>query len=169
MTIRNAIFEDVKDIAEIHVKSWQAVYKGLIPQSYLNNLSISKREKSWQNILTNCQTHTIVQEIDNLVVGFANFGQTRDRDKDSKISGEITSIYLNPEYWRKGLGTELVEFIFKDMKHRKFTKITLWVLDTNQIARKFYEKMGFQPDGETKVDVRENFELREIRYSIDLI
>ncbi|AFY52636.1 acetyltransferase [Rivularia sp. PCC 7116] len=169
MTIRTAILEDVKDIAEIHVKSWQKVYKCLIPQSYLNNLSISKREKSWQNILTNSQTHTIVQKIDDLVVGFANFGQTRDRDKDSKITGEITSIYINPEYWRKGLGTEFVEFIFKDMRNQQFTQITLWVLDTNQIARKFYEKMGFQPDGATKTDVRENFQIREIRYLINLI
>lgn len=62
MTIRNAIIEDAKDIATIHVKSWQVVYKGLIPQSYLNNLSISKREKSWQKILTNYETQTIVQE-----------------------------------------------------------------------------------------------------------
>ncbi|MEM7579202.1 MAG: GNAT family N-acetyltransferase [Cyanobacteria bacterium P01_A01_bin.80] len=169
MTIRTAIIEDVKDIATIHVKSWQVVYKGLIPQSYLNNLSISKREKYWQNILTNYETQTIVQEIDDLVVGFANFGKTRDEDKDSKIIGEINAIYLNPEYARKGLGTELIEFILKNMKNRKFTQITLWVLDTNQIARKFYEKMGFQLDGTTKIDIRENFELREIRYLINLI
>ena len=169
MTIRTAMLEDVKEIAAIHVKSWQVVYKGLIPQSYLNNLSISKREKSWQNILTHSQTHTIVQEIDDLVVGFANFGQTRDEDKDSKITGEITSIYLNPEYGRKGLGTECVEFILKNMKNLKFTQITLWVLDTNEIARKFYEKMGFKADGAIKIDVRENFELREMRYFINLI
>ena len=106
MTIRTAIIEDVKDIATIHVKSWQVVYKGLIPQRYLNNLSISKREKSWQNILTNYETQTIVQDIDDLIVGFANFGKTRDEDKDSKIIGEINAIYLNPEYARKGLGTE---------------------------------------------------------------
>ena len=169
MTIRTAILEDAKDIATIHVKSWQVVYKGLIPQSYLDNLSTSNREKSWQNILTNSQTHTIVQEIDDLVVGFANFGQTRDQEKDYKTTGEITSIYLNPEYGRKGLATELVEFIFKDMKNRKFTQITLWGLDTNQIACKFYEKMGFKADGATKIDVRENFELREIRYLINLV
>ncbi|MBV6625613.1 MAG: GNAT family N-acetyltransferase [Rivularia sp. (in: Bacteria)] len=169
MTIRNATPEDVKDIATIHVKSWQVAYKGLIPQSYLNNLSISKREKSWQNILTNCETHTIVQVIDELIVGFANFGKTRDEDKNSKVTGEINAIYLNPEYGRKGLGTELIEFILKNMRNRKFTQITLWVLDTNQIARKFYEKMGFEPDGATKIDIRENFELREMRYFINLI
>ena len=169
MTIRTATLEDVKDIATIHVKAWQAAYKGLIPQSYLDNLSITKRDRAWQNILTSAKTHTIVQEINGLVVGFANFGNTRDRDRDSTVTGEITSIYLNPEHWRKGLGTALFEFILRDMKNRGFTQITLWVLDRNQSACSFYEKMGFKPDGATKIDIRENFELRELRYSINLI
>lgn len=63
----------------------------------------------------------------------------------------------------------MIEFILKNIRNRRFTQITLWVLDTNEIARKFYEKMGFKPDGTTKIDVRENFELREIRYLINLI
>lgn len=169
MTIRTATLEDVKDIATIHVLAWQAAYKGLIPQSYLNNLSIAKREQAWQNILNNSKKNTIVQEINGLVVGFANFGHTRDEDKDSTVIGEITSIYLNPEYWRKGLGTALFEFILRDMRNRKFTEVTLWVLDTNQRACSFYQKMGFKSDGTTKIDIRQDFELREIRYSINLI
>ncbi len=169
MTIRIATLEDVKDIATIHVNAWQAAYKGLIPQSYLDNLSIAKRDRAWQNILTNSKTHTIVQEINGLIVGFANFGNTRDRDKDFDVTGEITSIYLNPEHWRKGLGTQLFEFILEDMKNREFTQITLWVVDRNQSACSFYEKMGLKPDGATKIDIREGFELRELRYSINLI
>jgi ribosomal protein S18 acetylase RimI-like enzyme len=94
---------------------------------------------------------------------------TRDRDKDSTVTGEITSIYLNPENWRKGLGIQLFEFILEDIKNREFTQITLWVLDRNQSACSFYQKIGLKPDGATKNDMRENFELREIRYSINLI
>ena len=168
MTIRTATLEDVKDIATIHVNAWQIAYKGLIPQSYLNNLSIPKREQTWQDILNSAKTHTIVQQINGLVVGFANFGHTRDEDKDSTVTGEITSIYLNPEHWRKGLGTALFKFILEDLKNREFTQITLWVLDRNQEARSFYQKMGLKPDRATKIDIRENFELREIRYSMNL-
>jgi hypothetical protein len=32
--VRPARIEDVADIAQIHVRSWQAAYTGLIPQSY---------------------------------------------------------------------------------------------------------------------------------------
>ena len=168
MTIRNATLEDIKDIATIHVNSWQVAYKGLIPQSYLNNLSVAKREQTWGNILTNSNTHTIVKEINGKVVGFANFGHSRDEDKNSNLTGEITSIYLDPKHWRKGLGTALFQFILSGLKNREFTEATLWVLDTNQTACSFYQKMGLKPDGSTKIDIRENFELKEIRYSINL-
>ena len=168
MSIRNATLEDVKDIATIHVNSWQVAYKSLIPQSYLDNLSIAKREQTWSNILTNSNTHTIIKEINGAVVGFANFGHTRDEDKNSTVTGEITSIYLNPEHWRKGLGTALIEFILSELKNRGFTEVTLWVLDSNQTACNFYQKIGFKPDGATKIDIREDFELKEIRYSITI-
>ncbi|WP_414621685.1 N-acetyltransferase family protein [Calothrix sp. CCY 0018] len=169
MSIRTATLEDVKDIARIHVTAWQVAYKGLIPQSYLDKLSIAKREQSWSNILTDSKTHTVVQEINGAVVGFANFGHSRDQDRDSSVTGEITSIYINPEYWRKGLGTALFEFIFKEIKNREFTEVTLWVIDTNQTACSFYKKMGLKPDGTTKIDIREDFELKEIRYLITII
>ena len=168
MTIRTATLKDIKDIATIHVTAWQVAYKGLIPQSYLDNLSIAKREQNWSNILNNSKTQTIVQEINSNVVGFANFGNTRDEDKNSNVTGEITSIYLNPKHWRKGLGTEIFQFILSEMKNQEFIEVTLWVLDTNQTACSFYQKMGLKPDGATKIDIRENFELKEIRYSINL-
>ena len=169
MTIRSATLQDIKDIATIHVIAWQVVYKGLIPQSYLDNLSIAKREQNWSSILNNSKNQTIVQEINGRVVGFANFGNTRDKDKNYNVTGEITSIYLDPEHWRKGLGAELFQFILSEMKNKEFTEVTLWVLDTNQTACSFYQKMGFKPDGATKIDIREDFKLKEIRYSINVI
>ncbi|MEM7554944.1 MAG: GNAT family N-acetyltransferase [Cyanobacteria bacterium P01_A01_bin.84] len=173
MSIRAANLEDAKSIATIHVNAWQFTYKGLIPQSYLDNLSIPKREQVWCNILSDSKTctktHTIVQEINDILVGFANFGHTRDRDKDFDVTAEITSIYLDPQYWRRGLGKALFEFILRDIKKLGFTEVTLWVLNSNQRACSFYEKMGLKPDGTTKIDIRGNFELKEIRYSTRLI
>jgi len=45
-----------------------------------------------------------------------------------------------------------------------FSTATLWVLDTNLRARRFYEAAGWVPDGATKVDDRATFTLREVRY-----
>jgi hypothetical protein len=38
MDIRAARMEDVPQIAAVHVRSWQAAYRGLLPQAYLDGL-----------------------------------------------------------------------------------------------------------------------------------
>lgn len=43
VTIRQAAVEDAQTIAEVHVHSWQWAYRGLLPDHYLEGLSISER------------------------------------------------------------------------------------------------------------------------------
>ncbi len=45
-----------------------------------------------------------------------------------------------------------------------FRDIMLWVLETNERVRRFYERTGFRRDGTIKIEYREGFELRELRY-----
>jgi hypothetical protein len=49
-----------------------------------------------------------------------------------------------------------------------FAEATLWVLDKNVRARRFYERGGWRPDGTSKDDAREGFTLHEVRYRIGL-
>ena len=39
MDIRPARLEDVPEITVFHVRSWQAAYRGLLPQAYLDGLT----------------------------------------------------------------------------------------------------------------------------------
>ena len=45
-----------------------------------------------------------------------------------------------------------------------YRQATLWVLDSNARARRFYAAAGFQPDGAVKVDDSRGFPLAEVRY-----
>lgn len=45
-----------------------------------------------------------------------------------------------------------------------FDAATLWVLEGNQRARRFYEKGGWSTDGATKVDDSPGFPIAEVRY-----
>ncbi len=38
MRVRPATIDDARSIAELHIRSWQWAYKGLIPDSYLESL-----------------------------------------------------------------------------------------------------------------------------------
>jgi hypothetical protein len=48
MEIRAATISDAYGIAEIQVAGWQAAYRGLMPDSLLDGLSVPKREEMWQ-------------------------------------------------------------------------------------------------------------------------
>ena len=44
MIVRPAKPGDARDIAEIHVRTWQAAYPGLVPADYLAALSVERYE-----------------------------------------------------------------------------------------------------------------------------
>jgi ribosomal protein S18 acetylase RimI-like enzyme len=45
-----------------------------------------------------------------------------------------------------------------------FREATLWVLETNDRARRFYEAVGWSLDGQRRVDESYGFALAEVRY-----
>jgi len=57
----------------------------------------------------------------------------------------------------------LINFGEKELKSRSFEKNSLWVLEENINARKFYEKLGFKHDGAVK-KLNIGKELNEYRY-----
>lgn len=167
--VRLAQVEDAAQIAEVHVLTWQCAYKGQIPDSYLNSLSIEKRTEGWREQLKNPEKgiHTFVAEVDGRVVGWCTAGVNDDEDV-SKETGRIFGIYVHPSFIGKGLKSKLMESALNQLREDGYTKATLWVLDTNEKARKWYQDKGWEIEGKTKVDVRDGFELHETRYAIDL-
>ncbi len=51
-----------------------------------------------------------------------------------------------------------------ELKSRGFTEVFLWVLEENNIARRFYEKNGFKCSYDYLVDNIGGRNLREVRY-----
>lgn len=149
--IRLATITDAKQIAQVHVTSWKSIYRGQISDDFLNNLSIENREQEWQGYL-NSGVVVSVGEFENKIIGFASICPTRDPDHDPKQVAEISAIYLLPEFWRKGLGQKLCQSVIDHVIKKGFTKITVWVLESNKQARSFYEKFGFCYTGHTEMD-----------------
>jgi GNAT superfamily N-acetyltransferase len=167
MEVRLACPTEVRRIAEIHVRSWQAAYKGLLPQDYLDALDpadgLGRREQAFAVIDWNRGGILVAADGDELW-GFVNVGPTRDDDADESQIGEVRAIYLAPDAWGKGFGRELMAAALERLARAGFAEATLWVLDTNVRARKFYEAAGFQPDGSAQCDDTRGFRLCEIRY-----
>jgi L-amino acid N-acyltransferase YncA len=163
LNVRYATIQDAKAIATVHVYSWQTVYRGHIPDNILDNLSCDGREKSWKLLLEN-HSRVLLLEEDKNIFGFISFCPSRDQDADSTVVAEISALYLSPDKWRKGYGKLLCNTALNEIKKSGYHQVTLWVLDGNHQARKFYANMGFVSNGDFKLDQRDGYTLHEVRY-----
>ncbi|ARG97014.1 GNAT family N-acetyltransferase [Legionella micdadei] len=149
-SIRAATIQDAHAIAETHIRSWQGMYKEFIPESILNNLSIEERTQQWQELILQ-GVKVLVLEVEDKVVGFASVCRFRNAHAEDS-SGEISAIYLDPHYWRMGLGTKLCTAAISELESQGYKKIFLWVLEGNTQARKFYESLNFKATNTTKLE-----------------
>jgi RimJ/RimL family protein N-acetyltransferase len=161
--IRKAIISDAEQMANIHARSWEAAYANIIPQNAIAETN-ARRSDLWNRILSK-EGGSFKFAICNgeKVIGLLTFGESRDEDADTNTL-EIYSIYLLPEYLGKGFGKSAMDFVNLFAKNNGYIKITLWVLEENYRARRFYEKCGYAFDG-TEKELFIGKLLKEIRYT----
>jgi len=163
MRIRRAQESDAPSLAKVHVDAWHAAYRGLVPDSFLEGFTYQRKADRFRQALAADSEETYLVEENGNAMGFLTLGPCRDPDLDMGRAGEIWGIYISPDYWRKGLGKRLVEEAESMLQSRGYQEAVLWVLEGNQPARRFYEAMGFRPDGGTK-DVSLGTALKAVRY-----
>lgn len=143
LIVRQAEVKDAQGIATVHVMTWQCAYRGHIPDTYLNNLSVDKRTESWKKQLENPLkgTYTFVAEDNGKVVGWCTVGVSRDDDAVKNV-GELYGIYVHPNYIGKGFSSQLMNHALEVLRKETYKKATLWVLISNGKTRKWYEHKG---------------------------
>ena len=169
--VRRAEPQDAPAVALVHVASWRQAYRGLLPQEYLNSLSVETWTTTWANAFSQLpgqSSTTLVGELDGQIVGFACVGPSRDDDRDT-TAAELLGLYLDPAHWGAGHGCTLHTEALDVARASGTTAATLWVLTTNQRARNFYERQGWAADGADKTVWRGDVRLDETRYRISLM
>jgi len=169
LTIRGATPSDAPGIARVHVLTWQSAYQGLIPDSYLQTLSISKRTENWAKQLEKPAdgTRYFVAALEGEVLGFCTVGKSGDEDSSSDV-GELYAIYVLPDKQGSGIGSALLDTGLDFLKNENFKSATLWVLEANHTSRGWYESRGWQLEGGFKIEERDGFQLHQICYVLNL-
>jgi GNAT superfamily N-acetyltransferase len=162
--------EDVYEYVACHISCWQAAFKGIIPDCYLENLpkEIEERTQKIKNGLNEAKFQYYYAAFGAQMIGRLIFGKCDDEDKPN--AGEIGALYLLPEFWGKGFGRKMMDFAVDELKNAGHNEIILWVLEENSRGRQFYEGYGFSPDGAKKEikDIKGERPIIQVRYSLEV-
>ena len=176
MLIRPAQPADAMAVAGVHVRSWQAAYRNILPDDYLNQLRPEDRAakydfasrdplKSQTIVAVEGGINPAIHRIAN-IMGFATTMPMIDSDMPGY--GELCALYIDPQQWGKGLGVALVSAARAQMFAHGFRKAVLWVLTGNVRAERFYQNDGWGADGVHRKAIVWGIEVDEIRYARQL-
>jgi len=172
MEVRVATPEDAGGIVRVAVASWQGAYAHVVPGHVLSRLDdeVAHRTEQWTGWLRGTVPgwRTFVAVSGDDIVGFASGGPSRDEDGSPTQVGELGAIYVLPSAWGQGAGRMLMAEFTASLRESGYEEASLWVLDDNPRARRFYEAAGWTLDGKTKADVLLETPVSEVRYRIDL-
>ena len=162
-SLRIARVDDKSEVAGVHVRSWQVAYRGLLPNEFLDQLRPEDRAARYTFGSDDPnQRTTFVALNDGVVCGFATMGISRDSDIPD--AGEIYAIYVDPGHWGAGAGRLLMGKARSKLYEMGFFVASLWVLDGNVRAQKFYSIDGWSPDGTCRQEDVWGVTTNEIRY-----
>ena len=143
-----ATHDDAPRCADIHGRSWMFAYSDVVGKDIIESYN-ARWPIVWTKMLeNNTDTHYVILD-DDMIVGFTSINPSRDADAPDGMF-ELTGLYLDPNHIGKGYGKQAMEWAKHEASARGYTAISLWVLDQNDRAKRFYEKAGFIPDGTKK-------------------
>jgi GNAT superfamily N-acetyltransferase len=157
--LRPARVSDAVSLARVHIASWQAAYRGQIPDSHLDGLDPRARAEWFRRTIAGGGA-VLVAELDEGPIGFCYFGASRIEGE----WGEIYAIYVEPSNMGAGHGSVLLARAEQELAEGGFAKALLWVLQTNRRARAFYEREGWLLAKGLKIEEIGGTQVSEVRY-----
>jgi ribosomal protein S18 acetylase RimI-like enzyme len=163
--IRNANVDDAEAIGAVVVRAWQAAYRGIMPDDYLDGLRAEQRAAMWRRLLadTGPDRWVRVLTVEDELVGFASCGPELADVSDGK-TGELYAINLDPDHWGRGLGRALLADVTGGLADAGYHTAVLWVATRNERARRLYESQGWAAEGPPRDVEVFGVSVNEVRY-----
>lgn len=132
---------EAPEIADLHLRTWEETYCDAFPPSAWDESARDQRRRMWEAICARPRPtdRFAVAEHAGALIGFAGAGASQDADPVR--AQQLFFIYLLADAQGSGAGQELLDHVLGD------APATLWVLEGNARALRFYERNGFALDG----------------------
>jgi ribosomal protein S18 acetylase RimI-like enzyme len=149
VTVRPATRDDVSTIQTIGERGWRATYG-----DFLASETIDAAMDKWYTSETTREfvdqedVGYFVAERDGGVVGYVSGGPEEgdvgDNGPDEATTARLGAIYVDPDCWGEGAGTELLAAFEHWCRDQGYDAVVLDVLADNEIGISFYRTHGFE-------------------------
>ncbi len=142
--LRAATADDADAIARLHAESWRTAYRGIYRDEYLDGDVAADRLRVWTERFAPPLTNQFVMlavEGDALLGFVCAYG-----DHEPPWGTLIDNLHVRPDQQGRGIGRMLLAANAAwSIERYPNVPIHLWVLDANTTARRFYERLGAEP------------------------
>lgn len=137
--------EHIEQIADLHLRTWQEAYKGMVSQDYIDALTMEGICAKWSDYIkqpehgvflcveVNPETGEMVRVEGS--VGFKPYQRVEN-------CIYVYSLYVEKDLRGQGIGTHLVNAIAARGKKEGYPRMGVCVMCANEGARRLYARMG---------------------------
>lgn len=138
---RHATAHDAAAIARVHAISWQANYRGILDDAWLDTAVLADRTALWRARLSadDPRRYVAVATTGGGLVGFI----CAWAGGDARYGSLIDNVHVLPSSAGRGIGTELLAGAFEFLERTASAHgVFLWVYEQNAGARRLYDRLG---------------------------
>lgn len=160
MRVRSAAPSDAEDVHHVSVASCRAAYGDVLDDEALLEMvedpsRVGALEARLREVSADDSVIYLVAETGSAVVGFLQcLCGDRCPDHVSEADGYLKSLYVHPDRWREGIGSELLAEGIARLP-AGCARVHVGVLADNEVGKRFYEAHGFERVGNGTFDVGE--------------
>jgi GNAT superfamily N-acetyltransferase len=137
--IREAKPNEAETLAAIQRDASLAGYAHIFPPE-LYPYPTGVVAQRWEEFLADDEVTVLVAEEDGSAAGVA-----------ACRNEWLESLYVLPQWWKRGVGRALHDDVLARQRAGGCERCHLWVLEDNDRARRFYERLGWVENGTSRV------------------
>ncbi|HEX2939681.1 MAG TPA: GNAT family N-acetyltransferase [Rhodopila sp.] len=157
ISLRKARAADAIAIGAVHVAAWRSTYPGILPDTYLARLSVSRQAAYYDAAIRSGTGVTVATASGSdvpsgsgpRIIGFTTAGRARQAEIAGRrlAEGEVETLYVLDDWRERGVGRRLMRAAAGHLLEIGCHSAFVWVLRDNP-SRWFYQHLGGRPAAE---------------------
>lgn len=138
--IRLATKDDVSELSKLKHDVWETTYRGIYSDSKIDNYDYKKNEDKFLGYINNPDVNIYVACDNDKIIGYMECGMPKRPFED--YEQEIGLLYILKEYQGQGVGKELFNLAYNEIKNKGYKEFFISCNKYNKNAQEFYKRMG---------------------------